>query len=174
MTFTVRRLKAADAAAYRDIRLEALTNEPTAFASDPSLEDGKALEEWAAQLERNFSFGVFGDDELVGIASYLTDARQKTRHRGTVVAVYVRPKARGKGASRALFGTLIEDASGRVQQLHLSVTAGNAAAKRLYEALGFAVYGTEPRALYVEGRYHDEYLMVLRLDEGSRKVTSDE
>ena len=174
MSYPVRRLGAADAAIYRDIRLEALSSEPTAFASDPSLELGKPLEEWATQLERNFSFGVFGDDGLKGIATYLTETRLKTRHRGNVVAVYVRPEARGKGASRALFEALIEDAGGRVQQLHLTVTAGNEVAKRFYQRLGFEIYGTEPRGLYVEGRYYDEHLMVLRLDRGRQESEKDD
>jgi len=164
VTFTVRRLEAADAAAYRDIRLEALRSEPLAFASDPSLETGKAPEEWAAQLERNNSFGVFGDDGLLGIATYFIEAREKTRHRGTVVAVYVRPAARGTGASRLLLETLIAAARQQVEQLHLSVTTQNSRAVRFYERLGFQSYGTEPRSLRVEGRYYDEYLMVLRLD----------
>jgi RimJ/RimL family protein N-acetyltransferase len=49
-----------------------------------------------------------------------------------------------------------------VQQVHLSVTTGNAPAVALYEHLGFTHYGTEPRSLLVNGRYLDEHLMVLR------------
>ena len=42
---------------------------------------------------------------------------------------------------------------------------------RLYERHGFVTYGEDPRGLNVDGRFSDDYLMVLRLDEGSRKVT---
>ena len=57
---------------------------------------------------------------------------------------------------------VFERARTEVQQVHLAATATNAAAVALYESLGFERYGTEPRALYVNGRYLDEYLMVLR------------
>ncbi len=174
MDWVVRRLVPDDAAIYRDIRLEALLSEPTAFSSSPADEAGRALEEWAAQLGRAFSFGAFDGAVLMGIATFYLESRQKTTHRGHVVSVYVRPEARGHGAGRALFETLIESARGRVLQLELSVTAGNDAARRLYEGFGFQLYGTEPRGLFAEGRYHDKYLMMLRLDEGSRKVTSNE
>ena len=41
------------------------------------------------------------------------------------------------------------------------MTTTNAPAVALYEHLGFKRYGTEPRSLLVNGRYLDEYLMVL-------------
>lgn len=166
MSLAVRRLDAGDAMTYRDIRLMALEKEPTAFASDPSLERGKSNEEWAAQLGRNFSFGVFDGREIKGIATYVVETRPKTRHRGTLVAVYVLSEARGTGAGMVLLETLVAHARQRVEQLHLTVTVGNEPAKRLYQRLGFQTYGTEPRALYVEGKYHDEDLMVLRLNRG--------
>ena len=50
------------------------------------------------------------------------------------------------------------------QQVHLSVVTENESARRLYEALGFTIYGTEPRSLFVDGRYLDEHMMVLRFD----------
>ncbi|WP_231638635.1 GNAT family N-acetyltransferase [Paenibacillus sp. JCM 10914] len=39
----------------------------------------------------------------------------------------------------------------------------NEPGKKLYESIGFQVYGVEPRALKYEGQYWDETLMVLRL-----------
>ncbi|MDQ2780698.1 MAG: GNAT family N-acetyltransferase, partial [Pseudomonadota bacterium] len=44
-------------------------------------------------------------------------------------------------------------------QITLSVTAGNAAAERLYAAFGFVRCGLLPRALEIDGVYHDEILM---------------
>lgn len=169
MTFAVRRLTAADAAAYRDIRLEALADAPTAFGSDVPHERAFTDEVWQRRLADNPTYGVFELHALVGIATLVRLAGEKRRHRADIVGVYVTPRARGRGASRLLLETLIGAAREMVAQLHLSVTAGNERAHRLYRRLGFETYGTEPRSLQVEGRYYDEYLMVLRLDEGSGK-----
>ncbi|MGN6461841.1 MAG: GNAT family N-acetyltransferase, partial [Pseudolabrys sp.] len=96
---------------------------------------------------------------------------RKRQHRADIFGVYVKPKARGRGASQRLFATLIEAAREMVVQLHLTVTTRNERALTFYRRLGFEIYGTEPRSLLVDGCYYDEYLMVLRLDEGQRKVT---
>ena len=175
MTFTVRRLGAADAAAYRDIRLEALANAPTSFGSDVPRERAFAEQVWLDRLAGNPTFGVFDTDGLVGIATLAREPGEKNQHRANIYGVYLKPEARGKGASRLLMEAVIAAAREMmVLQLHLSVTTTNVAASRLYEKLGFQTYGTEPRSLYVEGGYYDEYLMVLRLDEGGKKVTNDE
>ena len=47
-----------------------------------------------------------------------------------------------------------------VEQLHLDVGTYNTPAIKCYERYGFAIYGTEPRTLKVDGEYIDEYLMV--------------
>ena len=171
MSFTVRRLTAADAAAYRGLRLEALEDAPTAFGSDALRERAFPDGVWPERLAANPTYGVFEADELVGIATIARLPGEKRHHRAEIVGVYVKPKARGRGAGRLLLETAIAKAQDGIVQLHLSVTTHNEAARRLYERLGFEIYGTEPRSLYLEGRYYDEYLMVLRLQEGSRKVT---
>ena len=165
MTFAVRRLTAADAAAYRDIRLEALANEPTSFGSDVPREQALAKQAWLDRIEGNPTFGVFVADELVGIATLSREPGEKNRHRANIYGVYLKQGVRGKGASRLLMEAVVTAAHEMpVLQLHLSVTTTNEAACRLYQRLGFQTYGTEPRSLRVEGRYYDEYLMVLRLD----------
>jgi RimJ/RimL family protein N-acetyltransferase len=172
LSFSARRLGPEDALAYRDIRLEGLVTEPAAFGSTHDREAPRTPAQWADQLGRNFTFGVFDGSELVGVATFLPEELEKTAHRAHLVAVYVKPAARGKGASRALFETLIAEARNRVVQLHLAVTTDNEPARRLYERFGFEIYGTDPRGLKVNGRFYDDYLMVLRLDEGSKE--SDE
>jgi len=164
VSFSVRLLGVADAAAYRDIRIEALVDAPTAFGSDAARESTLGEAVWLERIATNPTFGVFDGNELAGIATFLRGAGIKRQHKGEVVGVYVRPTARGTGASRLLLETLIASVRDKVVQLHLSVTTHNEPARRLYESLGFQIYGTEPRALLVEGRSYDEYLMVLRLD----------
>jgi RimJ/RimL family protein N-acetyltransferase len=172
VTWTTRRLGADDALSYRDIRLEGLKTEPTSFGSDHAREVGRTEVEWASQLGANFTFGVFEGTDLVGIATFVPERMEKVQHRAHVVGVYVKERARGQGASRALFKSLIESARREVVQLHLVVTTHNERARRFYEHFGFKIYGTDPRGLKVDGRYYDDYLMVLRLDEGGKE--SDE
>jgi RimJ/RimL family protein N-acetyltransferase len=50
-----------------------------------------------------------------------------------------------------------------IEQIELAVGAGQTAAKRLYEALGFEYYGREERALKIGEEYIGRDLMVLRL-----------
>ncbi len=52
-----------------------------------------------------------------------------------------------------------------ILQIHLAVTSHNIAARKLYERHGFVRYGTEPRALLVNGQPYDEDHMVLILDD---------
>ena len=169
MTYAVRQLLDIDAAAYRRIRLEALADVPTAFGSDVPREAGFADSVWLERIATNPTFGVFNGSELVGIATFLRGAGTKREHRGEIVGVYVTPAARGTGAAQLLLETLIATVRDTIVQLHLTVATHNQPARRLYERLGFRRYGTEPRALLVEGRFYDEDLMVLRLDEGSGK-----
>ena len=49
--------------------------------------------------------------------------------------------------------------------MELAVVTRNRRARGLYKALGFETYGTEPRALFVDGEYLDEEHMVLLLRE---------
>ena len=52
---------------------------------------------------------------------------------------------------------LLED----IEQMTLTVIAGNAAAKKLYEGFGFQLYGTEYNAVKWRGKYFAEDLMML-------------
>jgi RimJ/RimL family protein N-acetyltransferase len=77
----------------------------------------------------------------------------------------VLPEWRERSVARALMQRAIACAHGwaGLELLHLTVTASNAAALHLYESLGFIIWGTQPKALYVNGVYFDEHHMVLHL-----------
>ena len=164
MSFSIRRLTRSDAPTYRDIRLEALTNHPEAFFSAAEDFAQRTLNELETLLEQMAFFAALTPDgELVGIMAYERGEKRQA-HRGWLYQVYVKPQMRGSGCAQALLEAVIEHARTEVQQLHLSVESRNAPALRLYQKAGFEVYGTDPRYMSVNGRYHDEHLMVRFFD----------
>jgi ribosomal protein S18 acetylase RimI-like enzyme len=163
VSIAVRQLLAADAAAFRDIRLEMLQINPEAFGSTYEAESGTSVDEFANWLGRSFVAGGFIGHQLAGVAAFYPLQGPKVSHRGNIWGVYVRSAFRGRGVGHAVLSEVLRHAGTLVEQVHLQVVAENAAAYALYERLGFTRYGTEPRALRVGDRYYDEHLMALRL-----------
>ncbi|WP_370678646.1 N-acetyltransferase family protein [Comamonas sp. GB3 AK4-5] len=166
---TIRRLAPADMPAFRQLRLAALLDSPTAFSATVDSEQSLSNEQVLARMDGPSHSGVWGAwnaaQVLVGCVGLLHLPQAKLQHKAALYSVYVAPCARGLGLGRRMLKAVI--AHTRVltslRQLTLGVTAGNMAALRLYQSLGFTEYGCEPSALCVEGRCHDEILMQLRL-----------
>lgn len=173
---TVRRLTADDTAAYRQLRLEALLDSPTAFGSSHHEE---AEQPWPFFADRLASgpdqqmFGAFMDSALVGLVGVGREPAAKERHRATIRSMYVAPSARGRGVAAALLDHALAaaDAMAGVWQVVLVVTAGNEPALALYRSRGFTPYGTLPSSLFVDGRYHDDVLMI-RIAAGAESSTT--
>ena len=161
---SVRRLGAADAAAYRALRLDALKRHPCAFRASFDEEAGQSLQEFAARLAADAIFGGFCDGALCGLAGLEIPQASNKRHKGTLFGVYVCPERRRAGLGAALVGAVIEHARGRVEQLHAAVVITADPARALYHKLGFQAYGLEPRALKVGDQVFDQELLILRLD----------
>lgn len=155
----VRRLVPADAAAYREIRLEALRSEPAAFGSTFEAESAQTVEWFADRLGKSNMFGGFAGDEIVGMVGLLTSDQGKEAHKGLLVAMYVRRQARRSGVASRLVETILEFARDRVELVQLSVVSENLEALRLYERFGFVQFGLEKKALKQGDRYYDEIHM---------------
>jgi len=165
--FVVRRLVAGEGAALRRLRMAALENAPLAFSSSPEDEAHLIDADFEARTslsEPDAVYGVFGGGELVGVATFIGEKRRKTQHKGAMYGVYVDPLWRGTGAARALVQRVIDHAAERGLAVHAHVIADNEPALRLYLGLGFKPYGREPKALFWDGRFHDEVLLVFGAD----------
>jgi GNAT superfamily N-acetyltransferase len=160
----IRRLVPSDAAAYREVRLEALRNEPEAFASTFEAESAQPVDWHANRLGNSNMFGAFHGPELVGIGGLLLSEKPKEAHKGLLVAMYVRPGSRKTGVGSQLLEAIIEFARQRVELIQLGVVSDNKEALRLYGRFGFVQYGLEKKALKQDERYYDEIHMAKDLE----------
>jgi ribosomal protein S18 acetylase RimI-like enzyme len=170
--FSIRRLSAADAEAFRAIRLEGLERHPSAFGASLDEESRQPLSFFAERLEANHVLGAESSDGLSGVAGFRLHDSEKTRHRGTLWGMYVRKEARGTGVARRLVDGILAHARTRVEQVALSVWAENAAAIALYRSAGFVVLALDARSLKIDGAYYDELLMQIRFAEGTHALSA--
>jgi ribosomal protein S18 acetylase RimI-like enzyme len=159
-TLTVRKLTPEDAASYRDIRLQALAENPDAFGATLEEEERNSLDVFSDRLAELSIFGAFAGGEIVGIVGLYIDQRAKFSHKATLWGLFVQRGYRGRGAGARLLSDALSEADQRAQQIILAVSSAGRSAINLYERSGFKGYGVEPRAMKTPDGYVDELLMV--------------
>ena len=165
----IREANLADVHQYRELRLNALLDSPTAFSADYQTNLNYPMSFWEGRLtfdQYGMTFFAEHNGNLIGMSGIRMGESPKTKHGAYVWGVYVRPEWRGLHVAEVL----IKMCAGWAQQrgvvvLKLGVIANNESAIRCYQRCGFRTYGTEPRALFYEGNYYDEYLMSRALDQ---------
>lgn len=159
----IREANLADVDQYRALRLFALQESPLAFGQDYETSLNYSPEIWQERLRddgHSITFIAEHEQSLIGMTGILRRPLPKTKHSATIVGVFVHPEWRGLRIAEALIGTCIEWAKSKgVVIVKLSVNAENVPAIRCYERYGFAIYGTEPRGTFYDGKYYDGHLM---------------
>lgn len=173
MKISYRKLESTEAKIFRHVRLEALKNFPEGFGTRYEDEIGKTRIYFEEIIERGdsadiFFFGAFAeDDELIGIAGFVRENRAKTKHRGEIVSMYVKPEFHGRRIGENLLRALIEAAFEieGIEQIQLTVVADNRAAVRLYEKIGFTTFGVQKEYFKSGETYWDQrFMQLLRKD----------
>jgi RimJ/RimL family protein N-acetyltransferase len=167
----IRRLLPDDAEVYRALRLRALREHPDSFTSSHAEESEIPLvttERRLAAQSLDWVFGAFAGNELTALAGLSREPRAKNRHKANVFGMYVAPEHGRQGIGAALLRRVVETAQLEgIEQLVLTVTDTNVAARSLYEKVGFRSFGVEPRAIRVDDGveyvYYDKNHMILFL-----------
>lgn len=162
---TIAEIKSGQIEQYKKFFALGLTQDEEFFRITPADEANAIFP--TKDNEESFTIGAYVDNELAGIVSFIRDGanREKLRHKGTLLRMYVSGTHRGKGIARQLIEVLIErvKAIEGIEQINLTVMDQNETAKRLYEKFGFVTYGSEQHAIKWKGKYFTENQMVLKL-----------
>jgi ribosomal protein S18 acetylase RimI-like enzyme len=95
---------------------------------------------------------------MIGIVGFARADRAKTRHCGEVVSMYVSPDSHGQKVGEYMLRKLVKAAFALdgIESIELSVVANNAAAVKLYEKIGFEIFGLQKNRLKDKDRYWDQ------------------
>jgi RimJ/RimL family protein N-acetyltransferase len=162
-----RKLQPNESNSYREIRLECLKKFPENFGSNYQDEKVKGSSFFQLHIEQestdNFIIGAFYNNSLVGISGFNRYESEKTKHRGRIIQVYVKPEFQGQHIGSNIIKATLNEAfkiSG-IEQIEINVLTTNEHAERLYTKLGFEAYGIQKKYLKIDNKYFDQKMMLL-------------
>lgn len=162
---TIERITLGSALVFKDVRLRALQEAPTAFSSTYVKESAFLDDEWKKRAMRwssGASAGFLAFDGDRGCGMVFSFAEELDPQRAQVVSMWVAPEVRREGVGKRLLETVLEWARGReMRDVKLMVTSVNHGAIAFYERLGFRMTGKTE--VYPNDATIKQYEMVLAL-----------
>lgn len=147
----IKPITADGAATFREVRLRALFDSPTAFGATYASESQFSDADWerrAAQWngERSTAYLAWDASEPCGIVAGFVDVEDpRVAH---LVSMWVAPTHRRHGIGRLLVNAVIQwAATKQAHSLRLHVTSSNTSAIQFYGRLGFTMTGRTERYL---------------------------
>ena len=135
----IRRLAAADWAAFREVRLKALRDAPEAFGSTAADAEKLDQAEWRRRLEQRAVFLAEVSRQRVGLAAGISGDQAGEAE---LISMWVAPAWRGQGVGDRLVDAVLVWVAGEgFTTVRLWVAKGNARAAGLYARHGFAPTG---------------------------------
>ncbi len=138
----IKRITTETAPIFKDVRLRALRESPTAFSSTYAKESQLPDEEWVKRAERwggdgtDAIFLAFDGEAACGIVgSYVEEGNPSTAQ---VISMWVDPAYRRASVGKALIDAVLAwNRSCGARELKLMVTSVNQGAIAFYERMGF-------------------------------------
>jgi RimJ/RimL family protein N-acetyltransferase len=136
----LRRLTESDWRVFAELRLQALSDTLGSHDAQYRKESSFTAAQWRRRLRAHAQFAAFVDEQPVG----LIGAQRQHPDSVYLYSLWLRPDARGHGLSRVLLSAAVDWARAQgAQTVTLRVQGANAAARRVYEELGFRVLSGE-------------------------------
>lgn len=122
--------------------------------------------EWMTENEDSMTiFVAEADGHIIGYLQVKRGVLDSTKHCGTI-AVGVHSNARGTGVGTMLFEHMHQWAREHgFHRLELMVLTNNVKGIFLFRKMGYKIEGTKHDAMFIDGRYIDEYSMTRFIDE---------
>jgi len=148
---------------FKQLRLEALQQDASAFGSSYEEEIHYADEVWEKRLNTSFNQNGFMmlcsefEGKLVGMMGSGWSQRVNTKHVATIYSVYVTTSMRGGGIGSQLLDSVLNNLAviSPIEKVNLTVTVDQTSAIKLYEKFGFQRIGIARKELKINGRYYD-------------------
>jgi len=159
----IERITPQTALVFKDVRLRALLDSPTAFSGTCAKESQFPDEEW---MKRSVRWSSDGSAAFLAmnaeVGCGIIGAYEENAQCAQVISMWVDPEFRRAGVGNALVDAVVEWAGSRaVRELKLMVTSVNPGAIAFYERMGFNMTGKT--AIYPNDATITEYEMMLKL-----------
>jgi len=156
---------------YKELRLQALKTDPSAFATTYQEDAAMPDQEWQDRLQNAHgqkSYMLFAENEgrIVGMAGALLYQGKCVEHIATIVSVYVDIAYRGQAIAQKLMQGIMKllQNDKKIVHVQLTVNTENMAAIKLYEIMGFKRIGILEKEVKCGDTFSDSYMMVKVLD----------
>ena len=150
----IRQLTENDWPKYREIRLEALAQDPEFFTTSED-EEKFVSEDWIERItnKNGALFGLFFNTEIIGITSIHRENDDPKSYRAWLGSSYIKPEFRGYNLSELLYDTRIAWASqqGNLIALVVAHREDNDVSKKAIQHYGFRFIGSRIKT-YMDGQ----------------------
>lgn len=159
----IRQIKVEDATALLEMQQQLdketkfMLYEPGERTTTPDQESKKISD--LLESGNSMMFVAETDGQIVGFLAAHGGWAIRNKHRAHLV-IGILQQFTGQGIGTKLFTAMEQWArENGITRLELTVVTENAAAIALYQKMGFAIEGTKPHTMIVDGAYQNEHMM---------------
>lgn len=144
---TIRKLASGDWEIFRALRLKAIHDHPTAFATNIAQENAAPPAYWQEILDGNGKavFGIFDGATLIGIGGAFPSRHEPAGQTAYLGMDFIHADYRGRHLTHLLYSARLDwiKAQNKYVRILVSHRGGNEASRRAIEHFGFRHYETD-------------------------------